>query len=605
MKILGLLTVAVVYWLCLPSTVQTLDTGEVVASAFARTVPHPPGFPLYIWLQHIFIHVFAIGTVFWRAALFTMLLSVASLALMTRFTRGRLYFWICLIPLAMWAPYWRYSVLPDVFSLNLFFLVAIALVYFWGGRGVHRLAALFVLFALGGLNHPSIIFVLPFLLEACIEQFQFSKNTPRTLAQVTGFAVVAIALFVSGYASLLFLNPDSLFSWGHLRSATDIAAHALRSEFGSFQLTGKTDTADFSKTFGTFAVMIAQGIPFALLLALAPLGFKPFGLPAPPRRYFFGLASLALYIAVFFTRANSPIESILERFFLFPAVLIVLLSGFALPTIESLLERKLRRSMIGALGAAGVAIGIMNGVGHWRANDFSWNTIVEDYARNLLNMSTDDQRTVFIVDGDTRCFATRYVQAVEGIHKDALVLCVGMIFHKAHMAKLRIARPDFVFDPGWNEGLHARDVIHNVVKPNITNYQFIMTDRVNTSDFHVIFLGLGRRLSKLSAASPTELDPDSLTRIVRRSDPSRLAPSSQPDELKMLFADYAFYFLKEGLLAANKEAALRSFEKAIEIVPYCLPAIQNRCALLSDLGRDATECRRVLENTSAYDPGYF
>jgi hypothetical protein len=59
----------VLYCACLPRTVQTLDTGELVAAAWKLTVAHPPGYPLFVWLQHGFMKLCPWGSVFHRAAL--------------------------------------------------------------------------------------------------------------------------------------------------------------------------------------------------------------------------------------------------------------------------------------------------------------------------------------------------------------------------------------------------------------------------------------------------------------------------------------------------------------------------------------------------------
>ena len=56
------------FYSCLLSLfIQGWDTAELVAAGYHRLNPHPPGYPLYIWLQHSWTHLFPVSTVFWRA----------------------------------------------------------------------------------------------------------------------------------------------------------------------------------------------------------------------------------------------------------------------------------------------------------------------------------------------------------------------------------------------------------------------------------------------------------------------------------------------------------------------------------------------------------
>jgi hypothetical protein len=70
--------ILLVYVFDLPQTVQTGDTGELVANAYRFQVSHPSGYPLFTLLYGAFTHIFAIGSVFFRAGLCTSLLAIST-----------------------------------------------------------------------------------------------------------------------------------------------------------------------------------------------------------------------------------------------------------------------------------------------------------------------------------------------------------------------------------------------------------------------------------------------------------------------------------------------------------------------------------------------
>jgi hypothetical protein len=119
------------YLCCLPLHVQGGDTGELVASAYGLFVPHPPGYPLWTWLQTLWINIFSINTVFWRASLLSSLFALGTLWMISFSLRKTgLLLWLCLPLLALSTSFREAAVLPDVFSLHAFFIAAIGIVYF-------------------------------------------------------------------------------------------------------------------------------------------------------------------------------------------------------------------------------------------------------------------------------------------------------------------------------------------------------------------------------------------------------------------------------------------------------------------------------------------
>lgn len=199
---LFLLPVAVFYFACLPSTVQGGDTGELVAAAFARLVAHPPGYPLWIWGQNLWLHMIPVGSVFWRAAFLNSLFSLSALALLCGFYSPSLSLWIVL-PFIVFAPsFVEAAILPDVFALHALLVVAISLLYL--SHWPRRALAISFLFFFSLAHHHTILFLFPILLFLAFEK----KGKELILGGSLGIVGAALA-----YASLRLLKPESPFSW--------------------------------------------------------------------------------------------------------------------------------------------------------------------------------------------------------------------------------------------------------------------------------------------------------------------------------------------------------------------------------------------------------
>ena len=217
-------------------------------------------------------------------------------------------------------------------------------------------------------------------------------------------------------------------------------------------------------------------------------------------------------------------------------------------------------------------------------------------------MSVEGRPTALIVDGDTRCHALQYVQSVEGYHPEVLVLCLGKLFDPSHLNKITPLWPSFQLRSGWSEEKPPRDVFRNVVQPNIQKFDFIFTGGVNPQDYLVTFAGLGRRVSQGIGVT---LDEDSLKRIVRYDVVPMDLFVGEFHELKSLYSEYAYYYLKAGQMAANRKVAMQYFQKAIEIVPYCIPAKINICQLIKESGEDVSECMLQLAKLRASEVNYY
>ena len=127
---------------------------------------HPPGYPLYVMLSHLFTLI-PIGTIAYRANLFSAVMAAVACALTYLLTRqigaGRLAAGWAAAGLATGITFWRSAVFAEVYSLAAV-LVTLTLVWLlaWGrtGRSAHLLAAAATFAAALG-NHLTIVGVAP------------------------------------------------------------------------------------------------------------------------------------------------------------------------------------------------------------------------------------------------------------------------------------------------------------------------------------------------------------------------------------------------------------------------------------------------------------
>lgn len=185
------LCVEAVYAFTLAPTVTLEDSGELITAAVHLGVPHPPGYPFWTLVNWLFIHLFPVGHIAWRANLCSSLfgaLACGVVALITSFLAASL----CRIPsigdglpddLRRWIPptagvlagtslgflesLWFQSVITEVYSLNIFVFALILLFLLRSSLAPERLrwlALAFFFFGVGLTIHQSVVLFAPALL---------------------------------------------------------------------------------------------------------------------------------------------------------------------------------------------------------------------------------------------------------------------------------------------------------------------------------------------------------------------------------------------------------------------------------------------------------
>lgn len=557
-----------------PRSVQTFDTGELVAAGMRLWVPHPPGYPLYVWLLHATLGLAPTSRPFFEAALLTSLYVAGGLALLIAladtWASTAIVFVLASLPVIL-----RYALLPDVFGLHA--LLTAAVLYCVLCEDVrHREVLACIAFGLASANHQTIVFLAP----ALVYVLATSRSWRTSLFAALFGASVTCAL----YASLLVFDVDAPNSWGALHRLGDVLHHFLRRDFGSLRVFPGDNPAEPIASLEAFAV---STWPVLVLFALASAAFATRYRTLEPRHrraWLVVAAGLALYVVLFIAPMNFPDaprwSELRARFFIFPCVV---MTGLSVRAPLASLHRGARLTWLGMAAA----LVLVNAVNDLPLRTLRHDTVVEDWARNILDTAARGDKPHFLVlDGDTEYFAARYVQALEG-ERETVLIDIGMAYDLTLFDKLAATRPAFRVDVDALARSANHGIVEHLVLPNIDAFDFSTALRFVSPRVRTVYHACGRRFERGEGIAFAELDPN-----LRLNPPDYDLRSGDPD-LRVMWEAYADYYLARGRVAAARGDHVRSreaFELGWQIVPWCTPCQSGACEQQRASGVEPRAC---------------
>lgn len=590
------------YYFCLPYTIQTNDTGETVGNAYLLHLIHPPGYPLYMWLYHAFTNLVVVSTPFFRASLFTSLLACGTLAFLAALKPART--WPGLIVLSCLGTariFWEYAVLPDVFMLHLLIVAAQIYVFMEVQNGRRRVFALATLMALGVANHHTVIFLSPLFFAAAWEHRSVRDNL---LA-----AVWSLVLCASLYLTLFLVTHEHLLDWRKLQGLNDLWHHFLRSEYGTFRLTVYEDQGTYWKLFvgflatlnlsmGLLLIGTAAGVPLAALHVWRRRGFK---LKETEGRFLVIASVLLVYVGVFLPLCNLPLDgyfaSIMERFFLMPALLFAVLGLYGF----FLLWPQLRSSLRWAIGIAGVLLLGLNLSQRHRV-DYSRDTLIEDYTIDLLKRAGSKPDSILMVRTDTVLFGARYLQAVEKIHPEIPVMILSALQRPHMIPVISKMRPQANLQEGYrfSYAMEGNFAVENFGKLPIFSMLPFPAGQLRLLRHRVGYEVIGAK------DYPRRDDPIPETNRARLED----LPGFEGRISLRLFGlrcDYELDLADEAYYAGRAADVKAVLESALKRYPYCFGGYRRLCQLYANqpsLG-DSNACMERFEEAQRIYHGEY
>jgi hypothetical protein len=290
---------------------------------------------------------------------------------------------------------------------------------------------------------------------------------------------------------------------------------------------------------------------------------------------------------VFFYLSNMEIAGfkieLISRFFILSNVLFFVISViFILDSFKS-------KTALNIISIVLIANSIFNVVRFYKINNFSKNTIIEDYAINFLNQAPKINKTMLLISSDTRYNALKYSQDVLLVRPDVLVTHPHLFLFKWYQGKLR--NHNVATDFNKTLANNSLEIEGDLIIPNLSNFEILTNLNLDSTDlYQVSITPIGKTISQgsgLFAKSAIENPKFRSSYEVIKS------PINEYDVFRELLTEYSFYkatignvFLKNNQLDYAEE----NFKQALFLVPWDFPSQLKICEIQSRQNKDASEC---------------
>ncbi len=573
-----------------PKYIQGGDTSELVMASYHRLVAHPPGYPLFVWLQFFWTHLFEFSSVFWRASILSCVLGVIALAGLSLHLKdsNKTLLSVLLMVVALKPEVLESSVLPDVFSLHAVFIALIGHFFLFSPHQKKHSAVIF-LFILSLTNHHTTVLLFPIFLYSLWHLI--IRKEYRTLMLAAGTGTV---LFIALYLSIFLLNPKHPLSWGEINNLSALVRHFLRTDYGTFQLAASKS----SKGNEAFIFMLKNLWPL-FLIGMVVVGLAIKDKVSTLKTLPFLTWSAALLITLAFPLIMNVTSEhvgaeVLRRFHVMP---IVVLTSWALFLLRGMKLTKMKGILLFIATIPALYSNILSTSGFLNLRNDS---VIEDYAKNLYSIGKSKTPSVIVAETDTSYFALRYLQSFDQDPKATKIAIVSLplFFHPWYLVKVRSRVPDFNLPR--SEEIYLKRHINkdqDIFKPNLARIRFFLTKGYKEgSKYKVTFFPLGRMLEEgkgvLFQDFPIEMN---TTPEINYQGPQAFT------KLKLFFEYSHFDYAKgvEKALANDFTGAQKSMEEAISKVPYAYPAMSSLCMNFPDQYNfcKSTELQELEEKT--------
>jgi len=396
------------------------DCGEYIFGPLTLSVIHPPGYPLYCILGKIFSFI-PIGDIAWRinvmSGLFTALAALF-LYLIIYSLIGRNFWavsgaWL----FAFSSTAWSQSVVAEVYGLNVFFAACtIYLLIEWTkSKDLKWLYLFSFIYGLSLANHSLMALLGPAYLIYIL------WVDPSLLKNTRWYAVMA-GLFILGLTPYLYLpiraNAAPFLNWGNPHNIERFLFHVTRKIYSDINY---HDAYGFDTKLKFFNLFIKE-LTSQFYLPLVLVGL--FGLYSSFKKEI-KLNFLLLYvflsssfIILFFLQFpyNLNKAEVVKVYFIPSYAIFAVWIAVGLNEMSLWLEKKVKFNLNPAFWLIALLLPSILIYNNFFKNNLRNNYIAYDYVKSILN--TQDKNAIFFAAGDTVCFDTLYLQAVEGYRKD-------------------------------------------------------------------------------------------------------------------------------------------------------------------------------------------
>lgn len=574
-----------VYILNLPPTVTGEDSGELIAAAYTLGIPHPPGYPLWCMLGHMFCWL-PFGSVAWRVALMSAVWGAATVGiiclLVIRITRSRLAGAAAGLTLAFSAEFWAQSVIAEVYSLNaLLIVLCLFILITWEQSRRNSLLYTFAaVYGLGLCNHHTMHYLGPFfaLFIMAVHRHPWRYWRPYLAMPAIAFGLWGLIHLYLPIRSLA--NPP--MDWGNPETLGGFLNTLLRGQYGQPLETMPRSPARLLEQILVFLKIYAG--QFTWFLCWLPLlGLYP--LWKQNRRHAALIVGLIVYLAagiIWTVNFETDPQAIwVHSVFFIPCFMAAaILSGTAIAWLTRLRPRSIPTKPLAIALAIAIVLGPL--AAHYRANDKSHYWFAYDYGMALLAGLEED--AYYFPAGDHTLFPLLYLQIVEGVRPDVTVA-----------AKYGYIEPDLYADmpmalqQGFSNSKQHRLAVEAWLIQNRKNPMYFAINRPMPKVKDKKFITAGLVLQAVDTKTPL-IDEDCLNRHEWRT----LSAVDARDDYSALNFLHDYYFAK----------AMRFFERdeiaqAVETMATAAQLAAGRKDLLHNVANSMAQ-RNLVEEAKKY-----
>jgi len=560
----------------------------MATNAYLMGINHPPGYPLYTIISHIFTYL-PWGNIAFRINLMSAFFS--SLASLLIFFSGCILFkheapaTATAIIYAFSCTFWKLSLSSEVFAFHVFLAsLLIFILLYWRDKSLKGEKSdnlIYICALLTGLclcHHHTIILLFPAL-------FFIILATDKKIFRDRRIIISLFMLFL-GLLPYIYipLRADSApLNWG----ATDpdgFMGVVTRRGYGSMSLSAKGEetwsggniihnlTVYFNSLFKQFTPI--------LIFLLLPGFYQAF---RKNKTIFIFFLLIFIFSGPFFlVLADPPPEEgwkwILERFYLLSFLPVVFLMGYGLEFI--FLKRK--NSSLIYLSLLLIFIPLFYNYG--KVNNSS-NYVYYDYIKNLLDSLPEN--STLICSSDFSGMGVMYFQKVERYRIDIKVFQYGLLGSQWYIKEMRKKYPE-LFPDGLP--INKDDMVKNLIEKK-SGHIYIDIPKENFVD-NIIPLGLVYRFGKNCSLSDLERSYDLLEKYKFRSEPKeKLYNEYFTKEIVKTLA-VAYYMTGKGFQETGlEEKAEKAYIKSLEI--YEIPQVYNNLALIYRNRNNQEEAKKL------------
>ncbi|MFQ5601754.1 MAG: protein O-mannosyl-transferase family [bacterium] len=596
-----------VYYLC--PTVAAGDSGEFITSAKILGIPHPPGYPLYTLLSHLFTYL-PFQSVAWRvnfsSALYGALTVLIVYLALLRLTNKIAPALAGAGALAFSRFFWHYSEVAEVFPLNNLFVAGLVyvLIILRQKYRVFQMNSdkksqtevkasclrLFYLFSfLAGLaltNHHTFVLIAP----AVLFYFWFTMRGFLLDSKAIGLALL---FFVAGLTPYLYCPiaaaTQPFINWDHPTTLKNFLNLVFRADYGSFspfasELRSELTVARVQQLPAFFVGLFQQFT--ALGLALAFMGMVNFKLRKIWQGFliagfFFSGIFFVLYANV--SISNPLLLGVLHRFYIMPAIFFCLWIGLGVETVRQWLEQNKFTTVARFAPLALISTLIIWQFYSNKAEaNFRDNHLAEDFAHNILLSLPEN--ALFFVRGDAASMGVDYLQIVNGVRPDVMILDQAKMTYEWYYTQAQKRYPKINLPGVRYDGAQIQN--RHLIASNIQDFPVCFMDFKEDSyqqTFRALPVGLVYRMvPNAQAINPVELEKrmnELFSRFKMRGLNRSYPPTSFENEIKKIYAEPFFRLAYEFEQSGNFTKAEVYYNKALTMNPNNYKILKNLAVL--------------------------